>query len=307
MFDLLLVLGGVALLYGGGELLVRYASGLGRAMGLSPLVVGLTIVSFGTSAPELASTLSATLKGAPAMAIGNVVGSNIANIGLVVGLVALLRPLQARGKLVSIDTPVMIAVCVAMALACVDGLLSRLEAGVLVFCLALFVFSLLRRSKNEPAEESEDADEPPTPVWLSLGGIVLGLAALMGGADMLIGGATTIARTFGVSERVIGLTLVALGTSLPELASSLVAAFRDEVDLLMGNIIGSNIFNILAVAGTTGLVQPIPVVWDLTARDMAVMVSFAVIIWLALRFRGGVKRLEGGVLTAAYALYMVML
>jgi cation:H+ antiporter len=305
MSDVLLVLGGIVLLYGGGELLVRYASGLGRALGMSPLVVGLTIVSFGTSAPELASTLSATLKDAPAIAIGNVIGSNIANIGLVVGLVAMLRPLSAAGRLVRIDTPVMVAVCVGFVLACYDGLLGRLEAGILVTCLALFIYSLFRRSKTEEVTAVE-ADER-IPMWQSVLGIVIGLAALMGGAEMLIDGATTIARTVGVSERVIGLTLVALGTSLPELASSLVAAFREEVDLLMGNIIGSNIFNVLAVAGVTGLVKPIPVVWDASLRDMAVMVGFAVAIWLALQFRGGLKRLDGGALTLAYAFYLVML
>jgi cation:H+ antiporter len=305
MNDVLLVLGGIVLLYGGGELLVRYASGLGRALGMSPLVVGLTIVSFGTSAPELASTLSATLKGADAIAIGNVIGSNIANIGLVVGLVALLRPLSAGGRLVRIDTPVMVVVCLAFVGVCFDGLLSRLEAGILVSCLALFIYSLFRRSKTEEVTPVEEADR--IPLWQSALGILVGLVALMGGAEMLISGATTIARTFGVSERVIGLTLVALGTSLPELASSLVAAFRDEVDLLMGNIIGSNIFNVLAVAGTTGLVKPIHVSWDASARDMAVMVGFALAIWLALRFRGGLRRLEGGALTLSYALYMVML
>ena len=305
MTDVLLVLGGVALLYGGGELLVRYASGLGRALGMSPLVVGLTIVSFGTSAPELASTLSATMKGAPDIAIGNVVGSNIANIGLVVGLVALLRPLSASGSLVRVDTPVMVAVCLVFVWACFDGVLGRVDGGILVTCLALFIYSLFRRSKTEevaPIEEDEIA-----PMWQSILGILAGLAGLMFGAEMLIDGATTIARNFGVSERVIGLTLVALGTSLPELASSLVAAFREEVDLLMGNIIGSNIFNVLAVAGTTGLVQPIPVVWDVSARDMAVMVGFACAIWFGLQVRGGVKRLEGGALTLAYAVYMVML
>ncbi|MGB0588857.1 MAG: calcium/sodium antiporter [Myxococcota bacterium] len=305
MMDLLLVLGGVALLYGGGELLVRYASGLGRALGMSPLIVGLTIVSFGTSAPELASTLSATLKGAPAIAVGNVVGSNIANIGLVVGLVALLRPLPAQGKLVRIDTPVMVAVCLVFVLACVDGLLGRLEAGILVTCLALFIYSLFRRNKGEAPSETEESDA--VPIWQSIIGITLGLGALMVGAELLIEGATTIARTFGVSERVIGLTLVALGTSLPELASSLVAAFREEVDLLMGNIIGSNIFNVLAVAGTTGLVAPIEVSWSASARDMAVMVAFAVALWIGLGLRGGIRRIEGALLTLGYALYMVML
>ena len=305
MMDVLLVLGGVALLYGGGELLVRYAGGLGRALGMSPLIVGLTIVSFGTSAPELASTLSATLKGAPAIAVGNVIGSNIANIGLVVGLVALLRPLPAEGKLVRIDTPVMVAVCLVFVLVCVDGLLGRLEAGILVSCLALFIYSLFRRNKSEATTESEESDA--TPIWQSIIGIALGLGALMGGAELLIEGATTIARTFGVSERVIGLTLVALGTSLPELASSLVAAFREEVDLLMGNIIGSNIFNVLAVAGTTGLVAPIEVSWSASARDMAVMVGFAVALWIGLGLRGGIRRLEGAALTLSYTLYMVML
>lgn len=305
MMDLLLVLGGVALLYGGGEFLVRYASGLGRALGMSPLIVGLTIVSFGTSAPELASTLSATLKGAPAIAVGNVVGSNIANIGLVVGLVALLRPLPAQGKLVRIDTPVMVAVCLVFVLACMDGLLGRLDAGILVTCLALFIYSLFRRNKGEAPSESEESDA--VPIWQSIIGITLGLGALMVGAELLIEGATTIARTFGVSERVIGLTLVALGTSLPELASSLVAAFREEVELLMGNIIGSNIFNVLAVAGTTGLVVPIEVSWSASVRDMAVMIGFAVALWLGLGLRGGIRRLEGAALTLGYGIYMVML
>ena len=307
MVDALLILGGIALLYAGGELLVHYASGLGRTLGMSPLVVGLTIVSFGTSAPELASTLSATLKGAPDIAIGNVVGSNIANIGLVVGLVALLRPMGASGRIVKVDTPFMIAVCVALVLVCMDGLLTRTESGLLVFALALFIYSLFRESRAQGAFDEDDEAESPVPLFKALIGLVAGLAALTGGAQMLIEGATAVARDFGVSERVIGLTLVALGTSLPELASSLVAAFREEVDLLMGNIVGSNIFNVLAVAGTTGLVQPIPVQWDASALDLVVMVGFALAIWFALALRGGVKRLEGGALTLAYAAYMVML
>jgi len=305
MIDTLLVLGGIALLYGGGELLVRYAAGLGRVLGMSPLVVGLTIVSFGTSAPELASTLSATLKGATDVAIGNIIGSNIANVGLVVGLVALLRPLPSGRRIVHVDAPVMVAVCVAFILVCLDGLISRPEAGGMVACLLVYLWVLLSQDRKAapPVEERGE----PVVIWQAVAGIAAGLALLIFGADMLIDGATSVARSYGVSERVIGLTLVALGTSLPELAASLVAAFREEVDLLMGNIIGSNIFNILAVAGATGLVHPLPVDWSASARDLAVMVAFALAIWVGLWARGAVKRVEGGLLVAGYIAYIAML
>ena len=298
--EYVLIVSGVLLLFGGGELLVRYASVLGRRAGMSPLLVGLTIVSFGTSAPELAATMSAALIGATDMAFGNVVGSNIANVGLVLGLVALLAPITSNRRIVRFDAPVMLAICLLVGVLALDGVLGVQDGALMCVTLLGFLILLFRTD----AVPDEDLEEDSTSFALVFVGIVAGLAGLVFGADLLVEGAVTVARAFDVSERVIGLTLMAVGTSLPELASSLVAAYRGEVDLLVGNVVGSNIFNVLVVLGFTSLINPIPIDVDVVSPDLIVMLAFALSLWVGLSLRRRLFRLEGLVLLSCYFGYI---
>lgn len=311
MTDALLVLLGIGLLYGGGEALVRGAVQLARAVGLSPLVIGLTVVSFGTSCPELASTLAATLHDAPAVAFGNVVGSNIANIGLILGLTGLIWPVATSARILRREIPFMLLASGLLFPLAVDGRIGRVEGLVLFALLVGFLSYLIWGVRDaEPAIhqefESEFGSKPRGP-WASIGLVVLGLALLLLGAQSLIQGGLAIARSFGVSERIIGLSLVALGTSLPELAASIVAALKKEGDIVLGNIIGSNIFNILGILGITALVRPVEIDWLSSWPDLVVMLALSALIWPFLTTRRKLERWEGFLLLGGYVLYMVVL
>ncbi|WP_261665377.1 calcium/sodium antiporter [Deinococcus sp. Marseille-Q6407] len=305
-----LVVLGAALLYLGGNLLVSNASALARSFGLTPYVVGLTVVAFGTSSPELAATLSSSLAGTADMALGNVVGSNIANIGLILGLTALVYPLVSRRETVTRELPVMLAVSLLL-WPVVQGGVSRAEGALLVGLLLVYLVWQLRqgRAGTAGAEEAQEAAAPEETLEAAPSrgravlGAALGVALLVGGAQALVSGATTIAQGFGISERVIGLTMLALGTSLPELASSLIAAARHETDLILGGIIGSNIFNILAILGLTALVRPLPVDVAATQGDIAVMLAFTAALLALMWRRARLGKLGGALLLAGYAAY----
>ncbi|WP_457637644.1 calcium/sodium antiporter [Oceanithermus sp.] len=301
---------GVVLLYWGGELLLRHSVALARRLGISPLVVGLTIVAFGTSAPELAATLAAAFRGSPQVAYGNVVGSNIANLSLVLGLAALVRPLATRARFIKREMPFLFAVGLSLFLVVADGLVSRLEGGLLLLGLLLYLVYLLRNGGEPAAVEEEFAAEYGSvsvgPV-LSLLGLGLGIVLLSAGATSLIEGATTLARAWGVPERVIGLTVVALGTSLPELASSLVAARKGESDILLGNLIGSNVFNSLGILGLTALLRPIRADVPAVKLDLAVMLGLILLAWPMLYTGLRLGRREGAVLLAVYLAYVAYL
>ncbi|MGB9374345.1 MAG: calcium/sodium antiporter, partial [Jiangellales bacterium] len=277
--DALLLLGGFVLLVGGGELLVRGASGLARAVGLSPLIVGLTVVSFATSAPELAVSVDAAVSGAPGLAVGNVVGSNIANILLVLGVSALVTPLVVRSRVVKLDVPVMIALSIAFYLMSLDGTISTLDGALLLGALLVYVvraiMSSRRSHRGAPADEAQAGgeDDSTRPVWLDALLVAVGVGMLVVGAGWLVNSATAIAGAFGVSDLVIGLTVVAIGTSLPELATSVIAVRRGERDLAVGNVVGSNIFNIGSVLGLTAVVSPdgVPVADAAVAFDIPFM------------------------------------
>ncbi|MDO4264017.1 MAG: calcium/sodium antiporter [Deinococcus sp.] len=310
--DFVLVVLGIALLYLGGERLVDNASALARSFGLSPYVVGLTVVAFGTSTPELAATLSSSLAGTADMALGNVVGSNIANIGLILGLTAVIYPLASRRSTVTRELPLMLAVSLLL-WPVVQGGISRAEGALLFGLLVAYVLWQLRQGRG-PQEEAgatpsaalpEPAnDAPAVPRGRALIGAALGVALLVAGAQALVTGATAIAQGFGISERVIGLTMLALGTSLPELASSLIAAARRETDMILGGIIGSNVFNILAILGLTALVRPLPVDVAAAQSDIAVMLIFSAAL-LALMWRHArLGKLGGALLMAGYAAYI---
>ncbi len=305
--NFLLVAAGVCLLYLGGEGLVRGATSAGRRLGLSPMVIGLTIVSMGTSSPELAATLAGVLQGAPAVAFGNVVGSNISNLALVLGITALIWPLDVAARFIRRDAPFMIAISALIYVVVWNGVIGRLEGIALLIVLALFLRSLFRRpseASDIEAEFQEALDRPTLSPWLSTTAIVLGIGLLVLGAKILISGAVGLATALGISERVIGLTLVAFGTSLPELASSIVAAIHREGDVVIGNLIGSNIFNILLILGLTSVVRPIPVDTQSVWLDLHVMMGISILAWLLLRSHSHLGRLEGLILIAVYAAYI---
>jgi cation:H+ antiporter len=306
MLHLFLVAGGIALLYFGGEALVSGSSALARKLGMSPLVVGLTVVAFGTSAPELAATLTASFQGVPEVAFGNVVGSNICNIGLILGLAALVYPVAARGRFLWREMPILVAVSLLMVWFVSDGSIGRLEGVALLVLLGGYLWLMLRKDKESARVAREFAKEYGKvrgPLWASLARVVVGIVVLIVGAKLLVVGAISIARAAGVSDRVIGLTLVAVGTSLPELASSLVAAARKEGDILLGNIVGSNIFNILAILGVAGVARPLSISLAGAWVDLWVMVAFSVLLWPFLVTRRKLDRWEGGLLLAGFAGY----
>ena len=298
---------GVALLYWGGDMLVRHAVVLARRIGMSPLVVGLTVVAFGTSAPELAATLAAALGGNPQVAYGNVVGSNITNLSLVLGLAALVHPLRTQARFIRREMPFLLLVSLVLFFLLADGRVGRLEGLLLVLGLVAYLVYLLREKEEPPAVEAEFALEYARPLaasWAPIVGVVLGVVLLTVGASSLVQGAAALARAWGVSERVVGLTLVALGTSLPELASALAAARRGEPDLVLGHLVGSNVFNVFAILGTTALVHPIradgPGVWI----DLAVMLGLVLVAWPFLYTGLRLGRREGAVLLFLYLLYV---
>lgn len=299
---------GAALLYWGGEVLVDNSIRLAKSFGVSSLVIGLTVVAFATSAPELAATITAALKGAPDIAVGNVFGSNIANLGLILGTAALIFPLYATVRFIRREVAFMVFVTILVyPLMATSNYLNWLDGLLLVTMLALFLWTQLRETREEDEDEDEDEDESPRPVWLCLLGIALGVALLVGGAQALVQGASDIARALGVSERVIGLTLVALGTSLPELAAAISAARRHEGDLVLGNVIGSNIFNLLCILGITSMVHPIRVAPKALGLDYWVVLVISLLVMAALATQRRLVRLEGAVLLSFYLGYMVYL
>lgn len=312
------ILGGV-LLIAGAELLVRGASKLALAFGLSPLVVGLTVVAFGTSAPELAVTVNSAYTGQADLALGNVVGSNILNILLILGLSAMITPLVVAQQLVRLDVPLMIAASFAVLLLSLDGSLGRFDGGLLFTAVLAYTFFSVRQSRNETDSvraEYEEAygvapSDPSTrsgwPAQVAL--VAAGLVLLVLGAQQLVEAAVATATRLGVSELVIGLTVVALGTSLPEVAASVVASLRGERDIAVGNVVGSNLFNLLAVLGLGSLVAPdgVPVPPGAITFDLPVMIVVAIAA-LPVFFTGyTIARWEGLVFLAYYAAYTTFL
>ncbi len=283
MIDLILVGGGLALLFLGGDFLVRGAVALANRLGVSTLVIAITVVAFGTSLPELLVSLNAALKGAPSIAIGNVVGSNIANVLLVLGLPAIVAPLQSE-RSIGRDTMVMIGATILFIALAFTGEFTWPQGLVLLACLAAFLGYSYRVATSDTKaaqdyQEELDSFETGAKSALMLAGFIVGgLVALLVGSRLLIAGAVNLATEFGVSQAVIGLTLVAFGTSLPELVTSLVAIVRRHGDVAIGNVLGSNLFNILGVMGITAVVVPIPVPAPILHFDVWVMLAAAIVL-----------------------------
>jgi len=300
---------GVALLYLGGEGLVRGAIAIGRHFGVSSMVIGLTVVSVGTSSPELAATMAGVFQEAPAVSFGNVVGSNIANLGLVLGLTALVWPLEIAARFIRREMPIMLVVSATTFVVVIDGVIGRFEGLLLLLALAVYLRYLIATDEKPEVEAEFDrayGDERQS-IWWSAIAVGVGIALLVLGADFLIKGAVELARTIGVSERVIGLTMVAFGTSLPELASCVVAAVRREGDLVLGNLIGSNIFNILFILGTTAVVRPILVQTQAVWPDLIAMMIVSLLAWILLRTGRRLGRREGLLLMTTYFAYLAFL
>jgi cation:H+ antiporter len=308
-----LMIVGLGLLVAGAEALVRGASKLAAAIGISPLVIGLTVVAFGTSSPEMAVSVMSAYAGQADLAVGNVVGSNIFNVLFILGLSAAIAPLIVSRQLIRLDVPIMIGVSVLLLLLVLDGNINRLD-GVLLFggIIAYTVFQIVqaRRERNN-AENGEQIEKPTTlSQWLINFALVIGgLGLLVLGSNWLVDGAVFIAQSLGVSELVIGLTIVAAGTSLPEVATSVIASIRGQRDIAVGNVVGSNIFNILAVLGLSSLVSPesINVAASALRFDIPVMIVVA-LACLPIFFTGRViARWEGFVFLAYYIIYTVYL
>ncbi len=298
----ILFLAGLAGLLVGGEFLIRGAVGLAQRFHVPPLIIGLTIVGFGTSTPELLVSLQAALDGAPALAIGNVVGSNIANILLILGLSAMIVPMMLDFARLRRDFAVMIGATIALWLMLGGGVVSRPEGMLLLAGLGVYLWISLKGAREIP-----EGPVVARPVWQTALMAVGGLLILMAGAKAMVVSSTEIARAFGVSEAVIGLTIVAVGTSLPEMATSILAAFRKHPELAIGNILGSNIFNILGILGVTATVTPVPVDPRFSGLDIGLALGAALAFLALAALPGRVGRLAGTGLLASYGGYLTLL
>jgi len=305
-----LILLGLVLLALGGEGLVRGTVGLARRLGLSELLIGLTVVGFGTSAPELITSIDAVLEDAPGISVGNVIGSNISNILLIFGVVAIMRPVAISPTAVKHSGPLVIAVSVLFAtLAAFFSELGRGIGIMLVATLVSYIVLVWRMERPHGAvvalhKQVAKAQEPvPSTIWLTLVLTLGGLLSLVVGAELLVQGAITVSRLLGLSETVIGLTIVAIGTSLPELVATLVAAIRGKSDVAFGSIVGSNIYNILGILGITALLHPIAIPQDIRLIDWVTLIGSAMLLTAFARSGRKVSRLEGLALLLVYIAY----
>jgi len=282
---------------------------------MPPLLIGMIVVGFGTSAPEMTVSILAAWQGNPGIALGNAYGSNITNIALILGLTALIRPIGVQSEVLRKELPLLIGISLLAGWQLIDGNVSRLDAAVLLAVFAVLLgWSILQSSRNPDdslgGEMQESLDLGKTTSGRSTVWLVVSLLVLIASSRLLVWGAVEIATVLGMSDLIIGLTIVAIGTSLPELASSLVAARRGEHDLAIGNIIGSNLFNTLVVIGLAGLVSPLPVAGDLISRDLPVMLGLTIALLIfgyGFRGPGRINRLEGGLLLAAFVIYTLVL
>lgn len=305
LVDILYLLAGLAVLYFGAEYLVRGSSNFAIGLGVRPMIVGLTVVAFGTSMPEFFVSFTSALKNSSEIAVGNIVGSNICNIGLIVGLAALVRPLRVDSGTLKREMPIMLLVSALFWILALDGVIGRVDGAILFIGIIAFTLFLLKVAMNEKSVAEDETSavnkkENAKNIIMALCGIL----ALVIGANLMIKGAVSLAEKIGVSELVIGLSIVAFGTSLPELATSLVAAARGNSDISLGNVIGSNIFNILFIIGLTAMVRPIPVAHDIIVFQTPIMLAFSIVLLPFMILNRDINRIEGGVLLAGYAAFV---
>jgi cation:H+ antiporter len=317
LFTLILFIAGLAMLIGGAELLVRGASNLAARAGISPLVIGLTVVAFGTSSPELAVSIGSAWSGNADIAVGNVVGSNILNVLFILGLAALITPLVVEQQLIRLDVPLLIGATILLLLLSLDGTIGRLDGALMAGAVAAYTGFLIWQSRKETSRAILDEYDKAfgqkkrsSTAWqLQVGWLIAGLGLLMLGSRWLVGGAVELASMIGISDVIIGLTIVAAGTSLPEVATSVIASLKGERDIAVGNVVGSSIFNILAVLGISSLVSPdgISVAPSMITFDIPVALAVAVAC-LPIFFTGHlIARWEGALFLAYYAAYTLYL
>jgi cation:H+ antiporter len=314
--NILIIIAGFLILLYGADRFVTGAAATARNLGVSPLIIGLTIVGFGTSAPEILISVVSSMGGNPGLAIGNAIGSNITNIALVLGTTALITPLDVRSETLRREYPILFAVTLVVLVLLMDGYFSRLDGLIMLAGLAVLIYGIVMigmRSRTTDPISQEFAQEIPakgmkTPravLWFSIGFLLLLL-----GSKLLVMGAVEIAHMWGVSDLVIGLTIVAIGTSLPELAASIMSALKKEPDIAIGNIIGSNMFNLLAVLSLPGIIDPGPLQHEVMNRDFPIMIGLTVLLFvMAYGFKGPgrVNRIEGGLLLMAFIAYQLLL
>lgn len=304
IFDIVLIIAGVAMVLYGADRLTEGASALARRMNVSEIIIGLTIVAAGTSAPELFVSLVSALKGTPDMAIGNVVGSNTMNAMLIVGCAAVVAPMSISRNTVRKDIPFAVAASVLLPLLAIDSAIGRIDGIILLAGFAAFMYYTLSQAKaGETAPSDETKMQNP---WLSVFFVVLGLALLVIGSNIFVDSASRVAYALGLSEAVVGLTIVAGGTSLPELATSVVAARKGQSAIAIGNVIGSNVFNILMILGLTATISPMQI-QGITDIDLSMMLGSIVMVWLFSRTKYTVERWEGALLAVVYIAYVCWL
>ena len=309
LLSVLYILVGVVVVLWGADRLTEGAVGVAERLHIPQLVIGLTIVAIGTSMPEFCVSLVSALKGTADLAVGNVVGSNIFNSLLIVGITAMVAPMTILKSTVRLDIPFALLASVMLAAFCYDGELTRLDAGILFGLFLVFMFITLqhakRGEKKEESEENEDVKEreQAMPVWKMVALILVGLACLVLGSNVFVDGATKVAAALGVSDAVIGLTVVAMGTSMPELATSVVAARKGNSGIAIGNVLGSNVFNILLVIGLTGVINPMHI-QGITWIDLSMLILSMVLLLLFSYTKYTIARWEGAVLTILFAGYM---
>lgn len=303
---LLLSLIGLVALVIGAEILVRGAVAIALRASISPLVVGLTIVAMGTSMPELLVSLMAALKGNPELAIGNVVGSNIVNISFILGASILIFPIEVDQEARKIHWPVMMAASLIFIAFCWNDRFGRVEGMVFILLLVVYAIAMIGASRRKQQVATPLSTVQPGPLWRSLMQLTFGVAALAFGADMFVDGAVQLAGILGVSDQLVGVTIVAVGTSLPELITSIMAAFRKQPDISLGNLIGSNIFNLLGIIGITATISPIPIDLGSFGLDVAAMILIALVL-LPLMFWGRkLGRPHGAILSLTYVVYILL-
>ena len=304
----LLIIGLIVLIVGG-DYLVRGSSSIALRLNLSPLVVGLTIVAFGTSAPELVISIQSALQGSPDLAMGNVVGSNICNLALVLGITAVIKPVRVQANSIRVDWPMTMGASILLFLAVREGYLEAREGIFFILILCTYLFFIIRQSRRDvlaskKEQEEEIPDAPSKQIWKDVGFIIIGCIGLYFGSEWFVGSAKDLALSLGVEERVVGLTVVALGTSLPELVTAAVASYKGQTDLALGNLMGSNIFNILSILGITSIIREIHVHVDILNKDIIWMLMITLMILPLMVMRREVGRVDGFILLIVYTVYI---
>jgi len=303
--SLLFVIGLVVLTLGA-KWMVTGASNLAVRLGIRPIVIGLTVVAFGTSAPELVVSVIAAIQDNTDVAIGNVVGSNIANVGLIVGLTALVLPITSDRSFLKLDMPFMFGAMAALYLVSIDNIIGRIDGVILLILLVLFNLIAYKTAGKRGKAAGEEASEKKSMPW-AIALAVIGLAGLTVGAQMMVGSAVQIARSFNISELVIGATIVAIGTSLPELATSLVAVLKKQAAIGLGNVIGSNVFNVCSILGIAPLIRPLPVGREVLVFQYPIMIGFSAALLLTmLKKSNRITRPEGAILFAGFIGFLVL-